>query len=39
LGATAAEPIPPLEVVEPTPRMLGALPEAGKADGENGSQG
>ncbi len=39
LGATAAEPIPPLEVVEPTPRLLGALPEAGKADGENGSQG
>jgi len=38
LGATAAEPIVPLEVVEPTPRMLGALPEAGKADGENGSQ-
>src|SRR5256885_14625986 len=37
LGATAAEPIPPLEVVEPTPRLLGALPEAGKADGENGS--
>ena len=23
LGATAAEPIPPLDVVEPTPRMLG----------------
>jgi len=38
LGATAAEPIPPLEVVEPTPRMLGTPPEAGKADGENGSQ-
>ena len=38
LGATAAEPIAPLEVVEATPRMLGALPEAGKADGENGSQ-
>ena len=38
LGATAAEPIPPLGVVEPTPRMLGPLPEAGKADGENGSQ-
>jgi DNA recombination protein RmuC len=38
LGATAAEPIPPLEVVEPTPRLLGPLPEAEKADRENGSQ-
>ena len=38
LGATAAEPIPPLEVVEPTPRMLGTPPEAGKADGENQNQ-
>src|SRR5947199_4223261 len=39
LVATAAEPIPPLDVVEPTPRMLGALPEAGKADGEGENQG
>jgi len=39
LGATAAEPIPPLEVVESTPRLLGALPEAGKADGESENQG
>ena len=38
LGATAAEPIPQLEVVEQTPRLLGALPEAGKADGENENQ-
>jgi len=37
LGATAAEPIPPLDVVEPTPRLLGPPPEAGKTDGENGS--
>ncbi|PYV23034.1 MAG: hypothetical protein DMG27_16745 [Acidobacteria bacterium] len=39
LGATAAEPIPPLDVVEPTPRLLGPLPEAGKANGENKNQG
>ncbi len=39
LGATAAEPIPPLDVVEPTPRMLGTPPEAGKADGESENQG
>ena len=38
LGATAAEPIAQLEVVEPTPRLLGALPEAGKAKGENENQ-
>ena len=31
LGATAAEPIAPLGVVEPTPRVLGAPPEAGKS--------
>jgi len=39
LGATAAEPIPPLDVVEPTPRMLGTPPEAGKADGESEKPG
>src|SRR5438132_237255 len=30
LGATAAEPIPPLEVVEPTPRLLGLCPKLEK---------